>query len=80
MTIKAVSTEKALRLLETENTFTFNIDRKMRKNELKKELEGTLGIKIEKIRTHIIKGEKIAFVRMKKESSASELASRLGMI
>ena len=80
MTIKAVSTEKALRLMETENTMTFNIDRKMKKNELKKELENMFGIKIEKIRTHIIKGEKIALVRMKKESSASELASKLRMI
>jgi len=52
----------------------------MKKNELKKELENMFGIKIENIRTHIIKGEKIALVRMKKESSASELASKLRMI
>lgn len=80
MNIKAVSTEKAIRLIETENTIMFNIDRKMKKPELKSELEKMFNIKIAKIRTHIMKGEKIAFVRLNKESSAPELATKLGLI
>lgn len=78
--IKAVSTEKAIRLIETENTITFNVDRRMDKPKLKSELEEIFKIKIEKIRTHIIRGGKIALVRLKKESSAPELATKLGLI
>jgi large subunit ribosomal protein L23 len=80
MKIRAISTEKAIKLIETENTITFNIDRKMHKPELKSELESMFNIKVQKIRTHIMKGEKIALVRLKKESSAPELATKLGLI
>jgi large subunit ribosomal protein L23 len=80
MMIRAISTEKALRLLETENTITFNIDRKARKDELKKELVEMFNVKIENIRTHITRGKKMALVRLKKESSAPELATKLGLM
>jgi large subunit ribosomal protein L23 len=78
--MKAVSTEKALRMIETENTILFKIDRTTRKPELKKEIEKLFNVKVENIRTHIDRGEKTALVRLKKESSAPELATKLGLI
>jgi large subunit ribosomal protein L23 len=80
MNLKAVSTEKAIRMIEIENTITFETDRQNDKNALKKELEQMFSVKVDKIRTHISKNKKIAFVKLKKESSAADLATKLGLI
>jgi len=80
MKIQAISTEKAVKMIEAENTILFLIDRKMDKNGLKKKIEELFNVKVEKIRTHIRKGEKIAFVKLKKENSALDLATKLGLI
>ena len=66
MSIQAISTEKSVKLMEAENTIMFLIDRKMNKTELKEELEKLFKVKIEKIRTNIRKGKKIAFVKLKR--------------
>jgi len=80
MKIQAISTEKAVKMIEAENTILFSIDRKMDKTELRKKIEELFDVKVEKIRSHIRKGEKIAFVKLKKENSALDLATKLGLI
>jgi len=80
MKIQAISTEKAVKMIESENTILFLIDRNMDKTELRKKIEELFDVKVEKIRSHIRKGEKIAFVKLKKENSALDLATKLGLI
>lgn len=80
MIIKIISTEKALKLVETENTLMFNVDRSATKDELKKEIEKLFKVKVEKIRTHIKRNEKIAFIKLKKENPAIDIATKLGLM
>jgi len=78
--MKAVSTEKAIRMIEIENTITFEVDRKMHKNDIKGEIEKLFNVKVDRIRTHITRGRKIALIKLKKENLATDLATKLGMI
>ena len=53
-----ISTEKAVRLMESENKLTFIVNRKSKKQELKKALEELFKIKIIKINTLILRSGK----------------------
>ncbi|MBP1357447.1 MAG: 50S ribosomal protein L23 [Sulfolobus sp.] len=82
MIIKEVlSTEKALKLIESQNTLSLIVDKNATKLDIKKEIEKMFNVKVEKINTLITtKGEKKAYVKLKKEYNASELAHKLGML
>ncbi len=77
---KPVTTEKAVKLIERENTLLFSIERKARKYEIKKEFEEIFNVKVEKIRTLIRKNRKYAYIKLKKENPAIDIATKLGMI
>ncbi len=79
--IRPLQTEKALRLIEYENTLTFIVDRKATKHDIKREIERLFQVKVEKVNTLITpKGEKKAYVKLAPEYSASEVAARLGIL
>jgi len=79
--IRAIMSEKSLKLMEEENTLTFIVRRDATKPEIKQAVEKILGVKVSKIRTLITsKGEKKAYVKLSKEYNASEIASRLGIV
>lgn len=73
-------TEKAVRLTE-KNKIVFVVPRSVGKQEIKAALEENYGVKVKKINTVISPlGKKKAYVLLSKESSAAELASKLGML
>ena len=73
--------EKALQLIEEQNTLTLIVRREATKHQIKKAVEEIYGVKVEKVRTLITpRGEKKAYVKLSKEHKASELATRLGLI
>lgn len=73
-------TEKAVRLTE-KNKIVFIVPRSVGKQEIKLALEENYGVKVEKVNTVISPlGKKKAYVLLSKESSAAELASKLGML
>jgi len=78
--IKPITTEKAVKLIETENTLIFEVDRRKNKNEIKKEIENMFNIKIDSVNTMIKKNKKIAYVKLNKVNAAIDLATKLGMI
>ncbi len=79
--IRVHMSEKATRLLEEENTLTLIVRREASKPLIKQAVETLYEVKVEKVRTLITpKGEKKAYVKLAKEYSASELASRLGLV
>ena len=79
--IRPVHTEKALRLIEKFNTLTFIVRRDATKPEIKKAVEELYGVKVEKVNTLItMTGEKKAYVKLRKEYSATDIASRIGLI
>ena len=77
---KIKSTEKGIRMLEAENVLIFEVDRIVRKDEIKKEVESLFNVKVEKVRTHTRKNKKIAYVKLKPEHQAVDVATKLGMM
>jgi len=77
---KPITTEKAIKLLESENTIVFEFPRKKNKVEIRKEIEEMFNVKIEKISTMIRINKKIAYIRLNKKNPAIDIATKLGMI
>jgi len=78
--MKPLTTEKAVKLIEIENTLIFEVDRRKSKDEIKKEFEELFGVKVEKIRTLINRGKKHAYIKLDKKNPAIDVATKLGMI
>ncbi len=78
--MKAIVTEKALLMIERDNTLIFEDSKEKTKKEIKEELEKIFNVKIEKIRLKIHNNKKYFFVKLKKDFIAMDLASKLGLI
>ncbi|NJF25306.1 50S ribosomal protein L23 [Thermococcus sp. Bubb.Bath] len=78
--VKPVVTEKAVSLIERENKLTFVVDKRATKQDIKMAVEAMFDVKVEKVNTLItMKGEKRAYVKLKPEYNASEIAARIGL-
>ncbi len=80
MNIKPIVTEKAVMIIESENVLTFKTDKEKTKSEIKKEIEDLFEVKVEKVRTLIRGNKKYAYVKLKKEFPAIDIATKLGII
>ena len=77
----AAMTEKNVALVEKENKIVFIVDRKAKKQEIKQAFEELLKVKVADINTSITReGKKKAFIKLKPEYSAADVAVKLGMI
>ncbi len=73
--------EKSMNLVELENKLVFIVNRNSKKEDIKKAIEREFNVKVERVNVEITrKGQKKAFVKLKPEFSASDIASRLGML
>lgn len=77
---KPKTTEKIVRMVESENMLAFETDRKAKKNQIKIEVEKLFNVKVASVNTHIRKNKKIAYVKLKKEFPASDVAVKLGLL
>lgn len=80
MLCKPITSEKAVKLIDTENTLLFAAPRKATKAEIKKELENLFSVKVEKVRTLIHENEKYAYVKLNKKFPAIDVATKLGLM
>lgn len=80
MRLRPITSEKAVKLIDLENTLLFETTRIAKKAEIKKEVESLFDVKVEKVRTMIKSNKKYAYVKLTKQTPASDLASKLGMI
>lgn len=79
--IRPLHTEKALLLIEKNNTLTFIVARDATKHDIRYAVEKLFNVKVEKVNTLITpKGEKKAYVKLSKEYKASDIASKLGLL
>lgn len=78
--IKPITTEKAIRMLELENKITFLVDRRANKIEIRKEMEKAFNVKVEGVTTQIKNNKKTAIIKLKEESPAIDVATKLGLI
>ena len=75
-----LSTEKSIRLMESQNTLVFVVDIDADKNMIKNAVEEMFKSKVEKVRAYVQNGEKRAYVKFSDESPAIDIATRLGLM
>jgi len=80
MTIKPIVTEKAVMLIESQNTLEFEVPKEQTKPEIRRELESLLKIKIGKMKTLVQGNKKYVYAKLKKEFPAMDVATKLGLI
>jgi len=78
--MKPVTTEKTVKLIELENTLVFEVDRRMNKEEIKKEFEKMFDVKVVGIRVLIRQNKKFAYIKLDKKNPAIDLATKLKLI
>ena len=78
--LEPLTTEKVIRQIELENKITFVVDRKATKEEIKKELERTFKAKVLEVNTQIRNNKKIAFIKLKADTPAIDIATKLGLM
>lgn len=75
-----LSTEKSLRLMESDNMLIFVVERKASKKEIKEAIEKTFKAKVVRINTAIKGNEKRAYVKFSSETPALDIATNLGLM
>lgn len=80
MILKPITTEKAVKMIDIDNTLQFETDMDSTKTEIKKEIEKIFNVKVSKVRTFIQNNKKFAFVKLIKSNPAIDVATKLGMI
>ena len=78
--MKPIVTEKAVMLIETKNTLVFLLDKRLSKDEIKKEIEERFKVKVESVNTLIRGNKKYAYVKLNEKNPAIDVATKLGMI
>lgn len=82
MIIKSpLSTEKAIRLMESENKLLFVVDKKATKADIKAELEKLFKVKVKKVNTLVgPDAKKRAYVTFADDTPAIDLATKLELM
>lgn len=78
--LKPVTSEKAVRLIELNNTLVFEDDKRKNKNEIKKEIEEIFSVKVDSINSLIRSNKKYVYVKLNAKNLAVDVATKLGMI
>ena len=76
-----LSTEKSIRLMESENILTFIVARQSKKADIKAEIEKMFKTRVIKVNTLVLPtGKKKAYVKIGPEIPAIDIATQLGMV
>lgn len=77
---KIKATEKIVRMIEAENIVVFEADLKSTKTEIKAEAEKLFNVKVQSVNTQSKGNKKIAYIRLKPEFMAIDVATKLGVM
>ena len=76
-----LSTEKSIRLMESENKLGFIVEKKATKKDIKEAIEKEFKVKVVSVNTfNSMKGEKKAYVKLSPENPAIDIATQLGLM
>jgi len=76
-----ISTEKAIRMIESDNVITFVVDMNATRSMVKKEIEDRFKVKVKDLRVVISqKGKKKVYVKLEKDYPAIDIATQLGLM
>ena len=75
------ATEKAVKLIESENKLIFTVANDASRRDVKRAIELLFEVKVDSVKIEVTPtGRKRAYVRLAPEFMADEIASKLGMI
>lgn len=80
MNLKPIMTEKAVMMIERDNVITFMTSMKAEKKDIKKEIEELFKAKVAKVRTLNKDNKKYAYVKLKGDVLAIDIATKLGLM
>ena len=76
-----LSTEKSIRLMESENKLIFVVNNNTTKKEIKKALEEMFKVEVDYVNTFVsAEGEKRAYVKFSSKNPAIDIATQMGLI
>jgi len=75
-----LSTEKSVRLMESENKLIFIVSRNAKKQDVKKAIEEMFKVKVVKVNLAINGNEKKAYVKLSDDTPAIDIATQLGLM
>jgi large subunit ribosomal protein L23 len=76
-----LATEKTIGMIERFNTLSFIVNPKAIKPQIKRAVESLYSVKVQKVRVlNSVDNKKKAFVRLKPEFKAQEIATRIGIL
>jgi large subunit ribosomal protein L23Ae len=76
-----LSTEKSIRLMESQNMLIFEVDKKATKNAIQNYIEDFFKVKVLKVNTRIgPDAKKRAYVKFGNDTPAIDIATKLGLI
>ena len=75
-----LSTEKSIRLMESQNKLVFVVDIDADKKIIKRAVEDMFKVKVKTVKTYVQKGEKRAYVRFSEKNPAIDIATQLGLM
>ena len=78
--MRPLITEKAVMMIEAQNTLSFEFEKRKTKDEIKKIIEEMFKVKVKKVRTLIRNNKKYAYIKLNESNPAIDVATKLGMI
>ncbi len=76
-----ISTEKSIRLIESENKLIFAVDMNATKKQVKQAIEKMFNASVVQVNTfRNMKGEKRAYVKFSRKTPALDIATTLGLM
>ena len=76
-----LSTEKSIRLMESENKLIFVVNKKATKKEIKNAIEEMFKVEVDNVNTLIsADGEKRAYIKFSANNPAIDIATQMGLM
>ncbi|MBI2656027.1 50S ribosomal protein L23 [Candidatus Woesearchaeota archaeon] len=76
-----LSTEKSIRLMESENKLIFVVNKKAAKKEIKKAIEQMFKVEVTSVNTFVSQdGEKRAYIKFSAKNPAIDIATQMGLM
>ena len=77
--LKPHLTEKSMNSIDQKNELTFVVRRTADKPLIKTAFEDLYAVKVERVNTQILKGQKLAYIKLAAEYSAEDIAVKMGV-
>lgn len=76
-----LSTEKSIRLMESENKLIFVVNKKATKKEIKKAIEDMFKVEVDDVNIFVnADGEKRAYIKFSAKNPAIDIATQMGLM